>query len=55
MSPEAVARQLRKASELRDLCLSLQKAKAAAEQKRRPDENDSTDKKQNLPGDVREA
>lgn len=55
MSSEAIARRLRQASELRDLCRSLQKAKAASEKKRRPDENNPTDKKPNSQRDARET
>ena len=47
MSSEAITRRLRQASELRDLCLALQKANAASEKKRRLDGNNQADKKRN--------
>jgi hypothetical protein len=41
MSSEAVTRRLRQASELRDLCLSLMKAKKVQEKKLRNSEKDT--------------
>lgn len=55
MSSEAITRRLRQASELRDLCLALQKAKAASEKKRRLDGINQADKKRNPQKNATEA